>query len=173
MGDPELAAVQDVAAVDRLGAGRHGARVRPAVRLRQAEAADHLAAGHVGKPAPPLRLRSEGEDRVHDQRGLHAHGRAVAGIDRLDLPRDQAVGDVGGAGAAVLFGQGGAEQPQLAHFGHDLRIVAFLGEGRDDARQKALTGVVARRVGDQPLLLGEPALQVERVLPAEGLCGRA
>jgi hypothetical protein len=48
--------------------------------------------------------------RVHGERGLHRHGGVVAGIDALELARDQAVGDIAEAGAAVLFRNGRPEQ---------------------------------------------------------------
>ena len=49
------------------------------------------------------RFGAELVDRHHHQRGLHAHHRAVAGVDALDFARDQAVADVVEARAAVLL----------------------------------------------------------------------
>ena len=67
-----------------------------------------------------LLLRAECPDRIHHQRRLHGKRRAVAGIDPLDLARDQAVADVVDAGAAIAL-QRGAEETHLAHLVHDGR----------------------------------------------------
>ena len=48
-----------------------------------------------------LRFRAEGVDRVHHKRGLHGKRAAIAAIDTLDLARDQAICDIGDAGAAI------------------------------------------------------------------------
>src|SRR3546814_8917466 len=63
-------------------------------------------------------VAAEGEDRVHHQRRLHAHRRAVSRINPLYRARDETIGDIAQAGAAIAFGQRRAEQselPQLAH----------------------------------------------------------
>ena len=59
---------------------------------------------------------------IHDERALHAHHRAVARIDALDLARDEAVADVVEAGAAVLGRHRRAEQAELAHLAEDRRV---------------------------------------------------
>ena len=72
------------------------------VRLGQAEAADPLAGRELRQVFPALRLRAIRVDREHHERALHAHHRTVAGVDALDLARDQAVADVVESGAAVF-----------------------------------------------------------------------
>ena len=119
-----LAPVSAIAAGDFLGARRHRAGIGAVVGLGQAEAADDLAARELGQIFAPLRLAAVGVDRVHDQRGLHRHRRAVAGIDALDLARDQAVGDIAEAGAAVFLRDGRAEQAERAHLAHDRAVEA-------------------------------------------------
>src|SRR5690606_8319522 len=96
--DPHLAAGQLVAALDRLGAGFHAARVGTVVRFGEAEAADPFAGGQPGQVFLLLRFGAELEDRHHDQRALYAHHRPVAGVDALDLAGDQPVADVVQAG---------------------------------------------------------------------------
>ncbi|MND94717.1 hypothetical protein D3C80_869440 [compost metagenome] len=169
VGDPVFGAVQAIAAVhlDRLGL--HRGRVRAAVSLGQAEAADQFARRHFRQELLLLLFRAEGVDRVHGQRGLDAHGRTIAAVDRLDLARDQAIGDVAGFRAAVLFRQHGAEEAHLAHLGHDGAIKGLVAEGFDHARQQGLASIGARRVLDHPLVIGQAAAQVERVVPTEGL----
>ena len=112
-----------------------------------------------------------GVDRIHHQRGLHRHHRAVAGIDALDLARDQPVGDGAEAGAAVLLRQRGAEQAELAHLGDDLAVEALLAVGGEHARKQLVLRIAARAVAHHALLLGQLAFEVERVLPVEGGVG--
>jgi urease beta subunit len=95
----------------------------------------HSPVASLGRYFCFLRLGAELVDRHHHQRGLHAHHRAVAGIDALDFARDQAVGHVVQAGAAVLFGNGRAEQAQFAHLAEDGGVHLFVAEGFEDARR--------------------------------------
>ena len=53
--------------------------------LGQTEATDDLAGRELRQIALALRFAAIGEDRVHDERRLHRHGRAVAGIDPFHL----------------------------------------------------------------------------------------
>ena len=106
---------------------------------------------------------------MHDQRGLHAHRRAVARIDALDFARHQAIGRVVGGRAAVLLGQGGAQQAERAHLVHDLAMELLVPVGLQHARHQLVLAVVARGVADRDLLLGELVVEEERVLPVERL----
>ena len=54
----------------------------------------HSPVASLGRYFCFVRLGAELVDRHHHQRRLHAHHRAVAGVDALDLARDQAVADV-------------------------------------------------------------------------------
>ena len=138
------------------------------IRLGQAEATDELAARELGQIFTPLRFRAVGIDRVHDERGLHRHGGAKAGVDTLDLTRNQAVGDVAEAGAAVSFWDGRAEEAELAHLADHGRIVFLLAISGEHAREQFLLGVIARGVAHHPLFFGQFAFEIERILPFEG-----
>ena len=70
----------------------------------------HSPDGELRQIFLALLLRAIGMDRIHHQRRLHAHHRAVAGIDALDLARHQAVGHIAGAEPAIFLGNGDAEQ---------------------------------------------------------------
>jgi hypothetical protein len=105
---------------------------------------------------------------VHDERGLHGHGRAVARIDAFDLAGDEPVGDIARARAAIVLRQRGAQQPEFAHLVHDLAVEALVAEGRDDARHQPLLGIGPRGVADHALVLRELLLEMKRVLPVEG-----
>ena len=122
---------------------------------------------------PPLRVVAIGVDRIHDERTLHAHHRAVARIDPLDLARDETVGDIAGVGAAVLLRQGHAEEACLAHQAEERRIGLLLEIGALDARPQFLRREFARRVADHPLVLGELAFEEQRIVPLEGAEARA
>ena len=163
---------EPVAAGNLDGAGLHAAGVGAVVGLGQAEAADDLAGGEPRQVFPPLLLGAVGVDREHHQRGLDAEGGAVAQIDPLDLARDQAIGDVAGAGAAILLGDGRAEQAEGAHLGHDLAVEAVLAERGQHPRLEPRLGVVARGVADEPLLLGQLVFEQQRVRPVEGRLSR-
>src|SRR5690606_3757738 len=98
-----LGAVDDPVAAVLLRIRLHVGRVGAAVRLGQAEAADHLAAGHGRQPALALLLAAVGVDRIHAQRALHRDEAADAAVAALQLLADQAVADRVQAGAAVLL----------------------------------------------------------------------
>ena len=56
-----------------------------------------------------LLVAAVGIDRIHDQRGLHRHHRAIARIDPFNLARDKAVSHIAGSKTAEGFGQGDAQ----------------------------------------------------------------
>ena len=135
------------------------------VGLGQAEAADDLAGREPRQVFAPLRLGAVGVDRIHHQRRLHREHRAIAGIDPLDLARDQPVGDIAEPGAAIVLRQRRAEQPERAHLGHDLAVEALLAKGGEHARKQLLLRIAARGVAHHALVLGQLAFELERVLP--------
>ena len=169
VGDPHLGARELVAAGHGHGARLHAAGIGAVVGLGEAEAADPLAGGELGQVLHALLFGAVGIDRMHDQRGLHAHRRAVARIDALDLARHQAVGRVVGGGAAVFLGQGRAQQAERAELVHDLAVELLVPVGLQHARHQLVLAVVAGRVADRDLLLGELVVEEERVLPVERL----
>ena len=166
--DPHLGPGEPVAVGDLLGAGSHGAGIGAGVGLGQAEAADPLARGEPRQILLALLLRSVGVDRIHDERGLHAIHGAVAAVDALDLAGDEAIGDVVGAGAAVLLGQRGAEQTERPHLVENGAVGLLLQVGLDHAGGELLLRVGAGGVADGALVLGELVLEEERILPVEG-----
>src|SRR4029453_9420025 len=152
VGDPHLAALEDVAAGGLGRAGAHAGGIGAGVGLGQAEAADPLAARQLGQELLPLGLRAVGVDRVHDQARLHAHGGAVAGVHALDLAGDQAVADIVHAGAAIAV-DGGAEQAELAQLVHDRAVEALVPVGFEHARHELVLRILARGVPPQALIL--------------------
>ena len=150
--DPHLAAGEAVAARHLLRARDHRRGIGAVVRLGEAEAADPLAGGQLRQVLLLLRLGAELVDRHHHQRALHAHHRAVAGIDALDLARDQPVADEVETGAAVFGRDGRAEQAHGAHFAEDGRVGLLVAERVPHARQQLALAIVARRVADHALV---------------------
>jgi len=129
----------------------HGA----AVRLRHGERAAQLAGGHPRQVALLLVAgavleQQVGDDEVRVDDPGDAH--PAAG----DLLDGQRVGQQGLAEAAVLFGDGQAEQPHLAHGVDDLLrvlVVVFQPLGvRDDLPVRELP----HGGDDLPLDVGEP-----------------
>ena len=98
---------------------------------------------------------------------LHAHHRAVAGVDALDLARDQAVADVVEAGAAVGLGDGRPEQAELAHLAEDRRVGLLVAEGLEHARREAALAVVARGVAHGAFVVAELLVEQQGVVPVE------
>ncbi len=167
VGDPHLAAGQAIAAVDLFRPGDHRARVGAVVRLGEAEAADVFAAGQLGQVLLPGRLVAELEDRHHHQRRLHAHHRAVARIDALDLAGDQAVAHVVQPAAAVGFRNGRAEQAGLAHLAKDRRIGALMAESFQYPRRQLVGGELRGAGLHHAFFLGQLLVKQQRVDPVE------
>lgn len=129
--DPHLVAGQAGAFIHTTGTGDHAGRVGAVVGFSEADAANVFASGEPGQVLLLRGHAAELEDEHHHQRGLQAHHEPVAGVDPLNLARDQAVAHVFEARAAVLLGDGGAEQPQRAPLAEDAGIG---GCGRSRAR---------------------------------------
>src|SRR5690606_10051325 len=87
--------------------------------------------------------------------------------DPLDLARDQAVGDVVEAGAAVLGGDRRAEQAHLAHLAEDRRIGGLVAEGLLHARQQLVLRIGLGGVADHALVFGELQVEQQRIVPFE------
>ena len=62
-----------------------------------------------------------------------------------------------------------AEEAHLAHLGHDRAIEGLVTEGRDNARQEPVAGVGPGRVADHAFVVGQAAVEIKGVIPAEGL----
>jgi hypothetical protein len=112
-----------------------------------------------------LRLGAVGVDRIHHQRGLHAHHRAIAGIDALDLARHQPVGDVARAAAPYSLRDGHTEQAGLAHQAEEFRLGRFVEIGFLNARQEFRLAESGCRVADHALFIDQLVVEKEGVFP--------
>ena len=72
-------------------------------------------------------------------------------------------------GAAIFLRQGGTEEAQFTHFGHDGAVERLFARRGDDAGQELVLRIAARGLLDHTLFLGEPAAKIQRVFPVEGL----
>src|SRR5262249_59544369 len=61
------------------------------------------------------------------------------------------------------------EKAERAHLGHDLALEPLLAIGLEHARKELLLGVATGAVAHHPLVLGQLAFEVKRILPVE--CG--
>ena len=104
---------------------------------------------------------------MHDERALHAEQRAVAGVDALELARDQAVGDVRETGAAIALGQGGAEEAELRHAAHDRTVEALVAEIVAHARHQLFVAEATGGLAHHALLVREKRIEAKRVGPIE------
>lgn len=91
VGNPGLAARQDVAAIDFPGADSHASGIGTSLGFGQAKAADPFARRQFRQIGEPLRFRAISVDGVHDEARLHTHHRTITAIDPLHLARDQSV----------------------------------------------------------------------------------
>ena len=168
VGDPGLGPREAVATLDLAGARHHAARIGAMVGLGQAKAADQLARGQLGQILLLLLFGAESLDGHHHQRALHAHHRAVAGIDPLDLAGNQPVTDIVEPGATVFLGDGGAQQAQLTHLAEDAHIGLLMAESLLHTRQQLVLAVGTGTVLHHALGIGKLRIQQQRVSPVEG-----
>ena len=165
--NPHLGTVQYPAVFRFFGDGDHAGGIGAVVRLRQAEAADDLAARHLREPFLLLFFGTERIDRIHHERALHRGERPHTRIAALQLLHDEPVGDVVQTGAAVLLGQIRAEQAELRHARNQLP-----GEFARDVRfpyhrHQVLIHPFSNCVTDRTLLFAEETVDVVEVNAAK------
>ncbi len=110
IGDPHLAAVEDVAVALPLRTQLHGDDIRAGAGLRHRERSDVLAVQQPGKEARALLVVAIQADLVHAQVGMGAVGEAHRAGGARDLLHDERVCQVAEAGASPALRNGDAEQ---------------------------------------------------------------
>ena len=168
--DPHLRPVQHPVRAVAACVRSHRARVGPGIRLREPEAADRLAGVHRRQPALLLLLRAPAPDRVHRERSLHRDGAPHAGVARLELAADDAVGDRARAGEAVAL-EVHPEQAQLRQLAEQLAREDPLLEPVAHVGEDTLADEPPDGVADRPLLVVEQAVDVEKVVRVERATG--
>jgi hypothetical protein len=124
------------------------------------------------QPALLLFLGAVGEDRIHAQRGLHRDEAADTAVAALELLADQAVADRIEPAAAVLLGQGRAEQAEFRDLRHQFLREPSLVEGVADDRQHPLVGEAGHGVLHRALLLRQKGTDVVQVVGMQGHGGK-
>ncbi len=169
IGDPHLRALEAIAALDLFGARAHSGGVAPRIGFGEPETADQLARREAGEKTLLLLVAAIGVDRMHHERALHRTGRTIARIDALDFARDQPVADIIEPRAAIFGIDRRAEQPERAHFGHDLAVESLVEKGRGHARQQRVGRIAARGIAHHALLFGQLIVELEGVERVERL----
>lgn len=101
------------------------------------------------------RTLTSNDDRRRAHGALHAHHRAVAGVDALHFTRNQTVAHIVQATATVGFGNGRTEQAGFAHFAEDLRIGLLMTEGFQHAGRQLVIGELLSAVAHHALFFGQ------------------
>ncbi len=167
IGNPHFRTAQAISAGDLFGTGLHSARIGAGIRFGQAETADQLAGDETGQVFLLLFVRAISEDRMDDERGLHAHHRAITAVDALHLTRYKAIGHIAGICGAIFFRQGDAEQAGTAHQAEQFRFGGLGKIGLGHTRHKFRFAEGCGGVADHPLVVGQLVFQQKRVLPIE------
>ena len=105
-------------------------------------------------------------DRVHHEARLHRHRAAVRRIDALDLARDQAIGDIADARAAIALDRR-PQQPRLAEAAHQRWVEGFVPVRLLDDRHQMFVGKGARGRLNHALLVGQQRIKRKWVRPVE------
>ena len=154
VGDPELAAVQDVLAAFQCGAGLQGERVGARAGFAKGVGADRVG-GHLGQEVLFLLIAAPTQERVIDQRILHVDDHAGGCIHaRQFFDGQDRFEELGGA-SAVLLGNLNAHQAELEEivdeiFVEDALLVHLLHQRTD-----LLVGELADVVAEENFIFGE------------------
>ena len=175
VGDPGLGAVDDVGVVAlALGRGADRLQVRAAVGFREREPAPQLTAREAGQVGIPLLVGAEaldggGHDEVRVDEAAHRHPGVGEPLDDLGVGGDRQ------AEAAVILGDGGAEETHLLHLLDDVLRVDVVVLQRGDVGADVAVQESLDSVEDQRFLLcvhGLGPVRHRRLLPFGGVGGR-
>ena len=164
---PHFRAVQHIAARHPARRGFHAAGVGPGIGFGQPETADQTARRQFRQIFRSHSIRAIGIDRIHHQRRLHRHHRAVAAVHPLHLAGDQAVGHIARPQPAVLFGDRYPQQTHFAHFGKDRRVGHLIAIGLCHPGCQLFGGIGGGGTLQHPLLFRQLRGKAERVGPVE------
>ena len=155
VGDEDLGAVQEQAAVDLRRGRVHVAEVGAAAGLGETGRADDLAAGDAGEEAVLLGLRPEAQQRAGDQRVRDRDDGGDHPVDPGQLLADHAVADDVGERAAVFLGDHRAEESQGRELRDQLGGVPLLALVALDVGQDLGLGEAPDGLAHQPLVVGQ------------------
>ena len=107
----------------------------------------------VTEGTPLAYVRAKESNRMHDERRLHRHSRAVAGVHLFHGTRTQAVRHVARAAAAVLGWRRQAQEAHLAKGSHDATIKGAVTTCLHDLWQQLSLGKAGRTFVNRTLVL--------------------
>jgi hypothetical protein len=145
--------------IQRLPCRRAGLDCRcvgASLRLRQAEAGEHLSFGHRHQKAALLILRAVLQHRHAADRVLHGKDRRDRALARRDLLHYQCIADMVGASPAIFLRYQHAHKAEPAEFSHRFDWKRPLAIPLRRIRSKPLTGKIAGHIAQHLLLVGEP-----------------
>ena len=136
VGDPHLAAVQDVAVAFLVGAQFHAHHVGASIGFGHGQCPNMLAGNELGQIAGFLFGAAVAVNLIHAQVGVGAIGQADGGGGPREFLHDDDMGEVAHVDAAVLLVDSHADQSQITELGPQIGgkpIVAIdLGGPRSD-----------------------------------------
>ena len=153
--DPDLLAVEDVAAFDAAGACLQVAGIGPHPGLRQRERRQLLAARLRHQPALALLLGAPLQEGQRIQPDVDALDDAERGVGPLELLAQQGEADVVGPGPAVRLGDRRPQKSERAELGEDLGMDLAGGVPVLDVRDDLGLCERMRRLLDQAVLVAE------------------
>ena len=154
VGDPQLAAVEDVVAAFGVGAGRQRERVAAGAGFGERVGADGVGC-HARQVALLLLVVAPAQQRVDDERVLHVDEDADGGVDARQLFDGEDRVEERAAGAAVLLGNLDAHQAELEELVKQVFVEDALFVHLLDQRPDFLVGKLADVVAKHDFVFGE------------------
>ena len=145
VGDPQLAAVEDIAVALLVGAQPHRDDIRAGVRLAHRQRPDMLARDQLRQIFALLRLAAVAADLVDAEVGMRAVGEADRGGAAADLLHRDAMREIAHSGAAIFFLDRDPVQAERAHLGPQLDREAVGPVDLGGERRDAVLGKAAHR----------------------------
>ncbi len=146
VGDPHLAAGEDIAITLLLGARRHRHDIGAGAHLAHGERADMLARDELRQIAALLRGRAVAADLVHAQVRVRAIGETDRGRAAAHLFHRHDMREIAHAGAAQLLLDGDAEQADRAELRPQIARERIVAVDRRRARRDLGIGEIAHAV---------------------------
>ena len=149
VGDPHLAAVEQVKAALVFGFERHAQHIAARAGFAHGQGADMLTRDQLGQVFLPLLQAAVALDLVHAQVAVGTVAQGHRGRGAGDLFHRHHVRQVAHVGATVFLADGDAQQAQVAHLAPQVHreLVVFVNGGgarRDLALRKFVHGVAQR-----------------------------
>ena len=170
IGDPHLAAIEQVITAFVFGLQLHADDIRTGPRLAHRQRTDMLAADQLGQVFLLLRLAAVALELVDAEVRVRAIGQADRSRSATDFFHRDHVRQIAHIGPAIFLGDGNAEHPELAHLApqvhRELVARVDLGRARRDLLLRKMLHCIAQCV-DLFAKLKIQARQIHRSLRFE------